>query len=1109
MRDWRLISHALSASYDSGTQRFRKGSPHLAPVLLFSYNQASSKDDCRVKGSSMVCNSLLLALGLLCVAAGIAEATPAPASPVKPLVGVYASESDLANAKNNIARYDWAKREWNRIKEIADLWLTRDDEWIRKVVPPKGSTFSYGSTGCPICGASWGWFGKLTCSWDKPGVVTCPGCKHEFPDSDPKSPYHDSGKGFSIDGRAYYPTGVWNAWVVEQMTAGFDYDNSAIRNLAMAYALTGDQRYAHKAAVILDALATVQPTTIGPRDFTTDPNSLQGRFHQLTSIVFRAKVHQVNAYDLIGRLDELDKPSATNPGLTMRQNIVQNMLDDYLFLHMDIRGGKLETLHNHEGDCVRGMLAVGMVTGNPDYIRWGLDAISYYIGNTIDRDGQYYETSPGYSTFGTSVIFDMAQVAANYSPDHYPHPERFPNPKDYPYNLNFFNNPKLATACLRQAVDFDCAGHVPGFGNAHGSLAQIATEQEPSVNAQMADLFYAKSTDPAIRGLAASRLINSSKDKNNIARDGLWCMLYAKDLTSHQATPALPKHSTLLGGRDIAILRSGDGANRRAAFLRGGCTLPHGHDDELGLLLYGKGRDLSFEIGYGIYGTPVHFGWSARQASHNVVVVDEDAKRPDAYYRRSPGGGEILFGQEGPISVTEMDSLSSRVGDNLTMYRRAIAQIDISPDDAYWVDVFRVAGGRQHDYIFHGSWGKSLADFGIDGVHLIRPEAWTVAGLNPEYKDAYFDRQGRSWGERIVPGEYIKEMDDPTEKIGGRGWIPPPGNGYGFLYDVRTGKASAPWSAEWRGLEPNDTRLRMISLPQAGTQVISSLGPTLDGKHQMHYVIARRGGADLQSRFVSVFVPYRDGCPITKIDEIALSPTDPMAVCVKIALADGRVDYVLSATDSDKRFTAIDGKVRIAFDGQYGLVRTKDGLAQSVHLFKGTELNCGEKSASLPKAAIEGTIVSTDDATKTISIDAHADPALLIGRVALIHSQGSPREAAYVIADANTKGDQTILTLQSLDFVLARGVLETNPEGNVIHSRIPVPYSTSIGVPTRYFDGSPIRNVRTGKLDEIRTFTDMKTFAVDNPGGWKAGDAFEILDFAPGDQVSIPLSTSL
>lgn len=466
----------------------------------------------------------------------------------------------------------------------------------------------------------------------------------------------------------------------------------------------------------------------------------------------------------------------------------------------------------------------------------------------------------------------------------------------------------------------------------------------------------------------------------------------------------------------------------------------------------------------------------------------------------------MLFGREGPISVVEMDGIESRAGEGLTMYRRAAAQIDIDAEDAYWVDVFRVAGGKQHDYVFHGSWGEDEgSDFRTSGLDFVKPEAWTLAGLNPQHRGASYDKPGKSWGERIVPGEFIKDLDDPAEKIGGRGWMPPPGNGYGFLYDVRTARAGGAYVAEWVGLAPNDTRLKMFSLPQARTQVVTALGPTLDGQHRMHYLVARRSGeTGLESRFVSVVVPYRENCPVSQVEELAVSPRADMAACVKVTLADGRVDYVLSAPQSDVRFAIVDGKVRIAFRGQYGLVRTRDGKAESVCLFRGTELSCGGKSVRLDHSSLEAKTVSVDEKARTITIDAVADG--LEGRIALVQAKGSPRRSAYTIVSAKAAGGKTVLGLQCLDFVLARGVLDKDPVGNEMSSRIPIPFACSIGTPTRYFDGAAIRNVRTGRLSRIVSFSDMKRLRIDDASGWKMGDSFEILDLTTGESVTVPLS---
>ncbi|HWB99597.1 MAG TPA: hypothetical protein VG672_22975, partial [Bryobacteraceae bacterium] len=162
---------------------------------------------------------------------------------------IYLTQADVQQARRNIARYPWAKATAEAIRREADTWLARSDAWLRQAVPPPGAAFAYGSTGCPICNASWGTWAQTRASFDDPGHVVCAN-GHRLPD--PAHP--DSGTGYRDSaGRIHYFAGSYNAWVIETLTF------RALSSLAYAYTLTGDERYAAKAAVLFDALAAVYP----------------------------------------------------------------------------------------------------------------------------------------------------------------------------------------------------------------------------------------------------------------------------------------------------------------------------------------------------------------------------------------------------------------------------------------------------------------------------------------------------------------------------------------------------------------------------------------------------------------------------------------------------------------------------------------------------------------------------------------------------------------------------------------------------------------------------------------------------------------------------------
>ncbi|NCQ30334.1 MAG: hypothetical protein GW802_23440, partial [Armatimonadetes bacterium] len=204
--------------------------------------------------------------------------------------------------------------------------------------------YAYGFVACPRCSSSWGTWGGARCSWDKPGKVTCAN-GHELPDAD----HPDDGTGWkNPDGRVHYMVGSWNAWVTEQWTT------RAIPALAHAYALTGEEKYADRAGLFLDLLASIYTeSTAGSWDYPSSPPS--GRFARPWYQVARTLAPFVEAYDLVYDSQSMLKPSLrpeleegrqTRPtpqqravgtadengqswaGMTRRDNIYKNLMED-------------------------------------------------------------------------------------------------------------------------------------------------------------------------------------------------------------------------------------------------------------------------------------------------------------------------------------------------------------------------------------------------------------------------------------------------------------------------------------------------------------------------------------------------------------------------------------------------------------------------------------------------------------------------------------------------------------------------------------------------------------------------------------------------------------
>ncbi|WP_027415476.1 hypothetical protein [Aneurinibacillus terranovensis] len=294
---------------------------------------------------------------------------------MRPKCGFYFTAENIAMAKHNIEVLPWAKKAFAEYRRIADTFLAAhsDDKIYDCVLGMKDQTFAYGISGCPHCKK------PFPTTPDKESLifseiphkkVTCLHCQQSFPNEK----YEDKGNGLVVDGKAYYLIGMWNFYTGGKLLGGVRNHEGLVTVLAYLYMITGEEKYAHKALVILDAFSAVFLHTIGPRDFTEYGSRFEiGRLHLLTSVVNRVKAFLAHDYDWLYHFDILDKPSPGRSKLgregTMRENI-EAMLQDYLLKapggpEYDLKNGNITELHNHEADGVRAMLAVGLVLDLP------------------------------------------------------------------------------------------------------------------------------------------------------------------------------------------------------------------------------------------------------------------------------------------------------------------------------------------------------------------------------------------------------------------------------------------------------------------------------------------------------------------------------------------------------------------------------------------------------------------------------------------------------------------------------------------------------------------------------------------------------------------------
>ncbi|MGQ9732768.1 MAG: heparinase II/III domain-containing protein [Candidatus Zipacnadales bacterium] len=784
---------------------------------------------------------------------------------------VYITKADIARARQKLQTEEWAQKWFESIRVRADEWVDRDDAWIASIVPAKGACFAYGFTGCPICGASWGQWGSARCNFNNPQHVMCTN-GHLLPDET----HPDKGTGYvGPDGRIHYFIGSYNAWVVETLQF------QALQPLAYTYTLTGDQKYAAKAAHILDLLADIYPSCDkGSWDYPSNPPS--GRFCRPWYQVARVLIHYTDWYDQIYDSPALDQPSVRE-GMTRRQNIESNLLQNgaWYCYEQSLKG----RLHNGEADYIRGALAVGCCLGIPWYVDWAYDGpygILNLVCNNVDRDGRYFETSTMYADHTRELYLTFAEPLLNYRSAKYPH------------GINLYNDRHFQRFYVLPQLGMNCLGKSPRFGDS-GPDCERSYLPNPLTSAfdyKLAERLYARVTDEEAKARFEALLQFLTGGNIGASRaagaEMPWLLFHGVDPPTDPVRPLDPQlhrrisQSDFFGQKGIGILRAGTGPTAQAVLIRYGPTLNHGHLDDLNLNYYALGYELTYDLGYGLGSTHTQVGWARQTASHNLVLVNETSQGTGG---SGTGGSLHQFADLPGLKLMEVSSENSYREQGVTTYRRLVALVEEGPE-SYLVDIFRVAGGEQHDYLLH-SFGER-ADF--EGVRLGAPEPGSLAG--PKVR----------WGElQLNDGDMAGYPGKPY-------WNPPPGNGLGFLMEPQRGQTADNWSVSWP-LPEEDAAFRLTMLGQPQTEVITAWAPGIyPHLPKARYVIGRRQGHNLKSTFIGLLEPHGRRLPGQQIDATVIGKTAQVSA--------GEVKYLAAYDILLHQAKAAGDELRWSFDVQ-------------------------------------------------------------------------------------------------------------------------------------------------------------------------------------------------
>lgn len=676
----------------------------------------------------------------------------------------YYDEALMGRVRAQLEKFDWAKAQAEQSRQACDWLVAKSDQELWDFVPPPEQLRAINvciAHDCPVCGDAitrqaghYPWIMRR----DRPFKVECPVCHGIFPSNDfqpwnteglqgkpDDTPgYVDKGLGWldRKDGRRYYfvPYYIfWQRWSSDIL--------GGLGNLAQAYLLTGDPVYAHKGAVLLCKIASEYKRLDYPtQGYHEGRFGVGGRISDYIwstgndSVLGRAADAFWPAFTADPELAKfLAAHGISDPRQTLEQELLRTMIED-------IMAGRVA---GNMGMHQRTLCELAIVFDNQDPSRgpttadmrkWlmsGPGRVEDLLWNGFWREGLGGESSPGYASGWCTAFYDVAALLPRLGED-------------------IWSNPKLKkmadigldlTIAERFCPDIGDCGSLKGTPKV-GWTPEL---QGPAFM-HYHDPRHAQAL--AIMGAPSRSLFEELFDEQLVAD------------TVKRVGRDLHFASRNLGGYGVALLERGSGDNARGLSLYyGDASGGHGHYDRLNIELFAFGRPVLPEDGYPTpFTRPDYYEWRrADTCRHYCVQVDEEPQR-------SLQAGQLQnFAVAPELQVVEAAAEAS-YGSKVSLYRRTAALVDLSPDRSYLVDIFRVRGGGQHDWCFHG---PPFPEFKLSGATLGPVQTkGTLAGEDvaygakpPEISLAGDLGVGLQSAQGVLTGDHYS-------KLGPQGWAP-------------------------------------------------------------------------------------------------------------------------------------------------------------------------------------------------------------------------------------------------------------------------------------------------------------------------------------------------
>ena len=540
---------------------------------------------------------------------------------------------------------------------------------------------------------------------------------------------------------------------------------------------------------------------------------------------------------------------------------------------------------------------------------------------------------------------------------------------------------------------------------------------------------------------------------------------------------------------------------RRAAAVRVSAAYGYfAHRDTLDLRVFAFGLTMS-----GDFNQQQGYGWPPQRTTrlHNVVEVDGQNWRGHAWVRGlldAPGAQYLSAEAPAPHDRPQVK-----------FFRRQVAMVEIHPgqtsakpkplQDAgvtlpagYLVDVFRISGGKQHVYNFHGCVDDQ---FTVNIANLRSPAVPSEVEYLSPYRPANVPQDLKL----APPGGF--PLKTPPDYWAGT---------------VTSEHLTATWRlrreaeqqmlGEHAAMTSSRKFIRLQLLNQKGSRVLHGIARGKDGNGYYGRCLHMLREAD-ESVFTAVIEPFAGTSSITGIRPlvIANNETDARrATAIEVQTRHGRRDVVFA----DGRSERVRQLPKMKIAAEYALVsRDAKGLQHAV-LHAGTLLDCDELKIEPERMAYTAVIESADYDKRTFVVTGQL-PAHLAGQ--FFEAGNNDHRTSVEIAKLAPLGrNSKVTTRKSLELMRVHcsdlsGSAGTM-RGNIAKLRL---RGRDVGLTATNADGS--KTWRAGyvdtqgiefKLESIGDSSGPIFHNADIPGGY-----LRIWDAGLGDQLTLRTSVAL